>query len=233
MSITLYTSRLCPWCHRAHIALTELGLEYKEVAIDLAKPREPWYLEINPRGLVPTLKYNDEIILESGIVSTFLTDLKDNHLVPLPGTPDAALKRARINFFVDTYFSKAQPLVHSAITATDAATKTKHADDLVDVIEKQLAPLLSDAKPFFGGSSRLTLAEVLTASFVIRLYAYSKPGADLFPLEAVEKVKKIPNWQKWADALLVHDSVMGTFQEEDVIRGVKRKLAMRAAEAKK
>lgn len=46
--IILYTNHQCPWAHRAHIALKELGLPYKEVIIDLDKPREPWYLEINP-----------------------------------------------------------------------------------------------------------------------------------------------------------------------------------------
>ena len=70
--LTLYTSRYCPWAHRAQFALHELGLEYEEIIIDLTKPREPWYLEINPRGLVPTLKYGDEIIIESGIITQFL-----------------------------------------------------------------------------------------------------------------------------------------------------------------
>lgn len=46
--IILYTNHGCPWAHRAHIALKELGLSYKEVIIDLDRPREPWYLEINP-----------------------------------------------------------------------------------------------------------------------------------------------------------------------------------------
>jgi glutaredoxin len=46
--IILYTNRLCPWAHRAHIALKELGLDFEEVTIDLNTPREPWYLEINP-----------------------------------------------------------------------------------------------------------------------------------------------------------------------------------------
>jgi glutaredoxin-related protein len=46
--IILYTNRLCPWAHRAHIALKEIGLDYEEVTIDLSTPREPWYLEINP-----------------------------------------------------------------------------------------------------------------------------------------------------------------------------------------
>lgn len=46
--ITLYTNHRCPWAHRAHIAIKELGLQYEEVIIDLDTPREPWYLEINP-----------------------------------------------------------------------------------------------------------------------------------------------------------------------------------------
>lgn len=68
-----YTNHRCPWAHRAHIALAEIGLEFEEVIIDLNKPREPWYLkEVNPRGLVPALKYGDEVIIESGVVTQFL-----------------------------------------------------------------------------------------------------------------------------------------------------------------
>lgn len=48
MSIILYANHACPWCHRVYIALVELGLEFEEVLIDLDKPRELWYLEINP-----------------------------------------------------------------------------------------------------------------------------------------------------------------------------------------
>jgi len=36
------------------------------------------------------MKYNDQIITESSIVATFLTDLKENHLVPFPGTPEGS-----------------------------------------------------------------------------------------------------------------------------------------------
>ena len=96
-----------------------------------------------------------------------------------------------------------------------------------------MAPLLADAKPFFGGSSKLTLAEVLTASFVIRLYSYAKPGVELFPQEAIERIKNIGNWQKWADAVMAHESVVGIYDEEKVIRSLKEKLASLAAAEKK
>jgi glutaredoxin len=52
--IILYTNHACPWAHRAHIVLKELGLQYEEVIIDLSKPREPWYLEVNPASENPT-----------------------------------------------------------------------------------------------------------------------------------------------------------------------------------
>jgi len=46
--ITLYTNHRCPYAQRAHITLAELGLPYEEVIIDLERPRDPWYLEVNP-----------------------------------------------------------------------------------------------------------------------------------------------------------------------------------------
>jgi glutathione S-transferase len=46
--ITLYTNHGCPWAHRVHITLKELGLAHEEVIIDLAVPRPEWYLKINP-----------------------------------------------------------------------------------------------------------------------------------------------------------------------------------------
>ena len=45
--LTLYTNHVCPWAHRAHIMIKELGLQYDEVIIDLETPREEWYLKIN------------------------------------------------------------------------------------------------------------------------------------------------------------------------------------------
>jgi glutathione S-transferase len=48
--------------HRAHIALKELQLPYEEVIIDLDKPREEWYLKVNPvRRLLPDLPIVHEL----------------------------------------------------------------------------------------------------------------------------------------------------------------------------
>lgn len=94
-------------------------------------------------------------------MSQFLVDAHPSHLVKTSSEPGGALQRARINFFVDTYFSKANGLFFGILRtsgqeAEDAATL------FTDAIVKEVEPLLADAAPFFGGSSRLTLAEVDT-----------------------------------------------------------------------
>jgi len=111
--ITLYTNHGCPWAHRAHIALAELGLPFETEIIDLQTPRTAEYLKINPRGLVPTLVYNGEIIPESAIVAQFLADAHPSHLLKTSNEIGGSLQRARINFFVDTYFSKVNGLTRT------------------------------------------------------------------------------------------------------------------------
>ena len=64
--IHLYTNHRCPYAHRGHIVLQELGLEFEETIIDLDTPRPQWYLDINPRGTHPTLIALDSNIADGG-----------------------------------------------------------------------------------------------------------------------------------------------------------------------
>jgi glutathione S-transferase len=157
--IILYTSHLCPWAHRAQIALRELGLEFETVLIDLSVPRTPEYLAINPRGLVPALSYDGKILYESGLISQFLVDSHPSHLVKTSSEPGGALQRFQIGFFADTYVAKAQPHLQTAVLSF-GEEKQAAAVKYTDAIIKEIEPLLSDAAPFLGGSSSLTLAEV-------------------------------------------------------------------------
>ena len=43
-----YTYSGSPWTHRVHIVLDYLDVPYEAVEIDLKRPREEWYLELNP-----------------------------------------------------------------------------------------------------------------------------------------------------------------------------------------
>ncbi|CEJ82380.1 Putative Glutathione S-transferase domain-containing protein [[Torrubiella] hemipterigena] len=229
-TIKLYTNHACPWAHRAHIALAELGLPFEEEIIDLSVPRTAEYLAINPRGLVPSLSYNGEIITESAVVSQFLIDAYPSHLVPTAGSPDAALQRARINFFVDTYFTKVNSLSTKFVLAKTDAEAEEVAAEFVKQLTKEVEPLLADAAPYFGGSKTLTLAEVLTGSFLLRLFSLPKHG--VVPESLVKDLPtKAPNFYKWASKVIVHPSVTGIWNEEKVVAATKARLEKLKAQA--
>jgi len=205
--ITLYTSYACPWAHRSQIALRELNLPFETVIVDLSVPRTPEYLKINPRGLVPALDYNGIILTESAIVSQFLVDAHSSHLEKASTDEGGPLQRAKINFFVDTFISKLLSLYLAALRAQVGEGKEDAVGKIVDAVVKELEPLLGDAGPFFGGSDRLTLAEVQTASFVIRLVTFAEYEA-LLPKSLLTSLEaKAPSFWKWASAVVKEDSV--------------------------
>lgn len=118
------------------------------------------------RGLVPAIAFSNgiienEIITESGVVTQFLVDVRPSHLLPASQhDPLAPLKRARIAYFVDTWSSKVMPFMYATMKIQDVSEKEAKGTEWSETIGKEIEPLLEGASPFFGGSDKLTLAEV-------------------------------------------------------------------------
>lgn len=230
--LVLYTNHRCPWAHRAHIALEELGVPFEEVIIDLDTPRTPEYLAINPRGLVPSLSFNGEIIIESAIVSDFLASQYPSNLLPSRSDPEYALKRARIDLFVDAFITKFQQPLFKLFTAKTAEEQAPVIEAVLANLVKEVEPRLADANPFFGGSDKLTQAEVLTGSFALRLVSLSKADLPIYPSQLWESVKKeAPNFAKWAEAVAAHPSVRSIYNEQAIIDGTRARIAKLRAQS--
>ncbi|KIW96625.1 uncharacterized protein Z519_02016 [Cladophialophora bantiana CBS 173.52] len=234
--IILYTNHGCPWAHRAHIALKELGLSYKEEIIDLDRPRAPWYLKVNPRGLVPSINYNGNIITESAVVTQFLADAHPSHLLPPTSSVSDALYRARVAFFVDTFITKALPQVFAGMRAQSEADKDAAAQELIAAVVKELEPLFNWGEgkgPFFGGSERLTLAEVQTGPFLLRLLGFIKPEYGILsPKLGALLDEKAPKFKAWASKVVQEPSVTFIWNEKAVADRTKARFARLAAEKK-
>ncbi|KAK0327914.1 hypothetical protein LTR82_001432 [Friedmanniomyces endolithicus] len=234
--IILYTNHRCPYAQRAHITLDTLNLKYEEILIDLDTPRPQWYLDINPRGLVPSIKYSlpgifdePETLTESAIVAQFLCDTFPSPLLPASKEdPFSALKRARIAFFVDTWSSKIAPFQFQILKAAAGAEKEAKAEECVKVMEREIEPLLVGAGPFFGGSAELTLAEVMTAPFVLRMLSFARDG-ELMPKSFGEKLEALPNFGKWSKAVLGDGVVRKVYDEKGVVEGTKKRVKQMAA----
>ncbi|OJJ81717.1 glutathione S-transferase family protein [Aspergillus glaucus CBS 516.65] len=226
--IILYTYHGCPFAHRAHIALKETGVDYEEVIIDIKKPREPWYLEINPRGLVPAISYNGEILIESAIVAQFIADAHPSHLLPPSGPAENALYRARVSLFADAFSSKVMPNVMAGVRAASQEERETAGDALVEAVAKEIEPLLNNEGkgPFFGGSEKLTFAEVLTGSFLLRILAFTKPEHNLNSTRVPALLKEnAPKFLRWAEATVAQESVNYIWNEQAVVEHTRAKFA--------
>jgi RNA polymerase-associated protein len=71
--MTLFSNKLCPWCHRVRIVLAEKGITPEIVEVDLENLPEE-LLELNPYSTVPTLVDRDLVLYEPNIILEYLEE---------------------------------------------------------------------------------------------------------------------------------------------------------------
>ena len=79
--LMLVSHRLCPYVQRAVIALTEKGVPYERIDIDLAN-KPDWFLKISPLGKTPVLLVGDTAIFESAVILEYLEETQATPLHP-------------------------------------------------------------------------------------------------------------------------------------------------------
>jgi glutathione S-transferase len=74
--LELYTHPMSPCAQKVRIVLAEKGLDWTAHQIDLQNKENlaPWYLALNPLGVVPTLVHGGRPIIESSIICEYLED---------------------------------------------------------------------------------------------------------------------------------------------------------------
>jgi glutathione S-transferase len=110
----------------------------------------------------------------------------------------------------------------------DAEEQEKLAKEFVETVGKEIEPLLKDASPFFNGSSKVTLAEALTAPFILRIYSLTRNKA--MPQSILDGLDALPNFSKWAAEVTKQESVLYIWDEEKTTSAMKKKIeSMKAA----
>ena len=77
---------------KARMALFEKGVEFRPHVLDRYELSSPAYLAINPKGVVPTLVHNHNIIVESSVICLYVDDAFDGP----PLKPAKAIDRAQM-----------------------------------------------------------------------------------------------------------------------------------------
>ena len=141
-ALRLISHKLCPYVQRAVIALTEKGVEFERIDIDLAN-KPDWFLKISPLGKTPVLQVGDIAIFESAVILEYLEETQ-----PRPLHPGNALTRAEHRGWIE-FGSAVLGDIAGFYAATDEATfKDKTAQ-----LERKFARLEAriSALPWFDG----------------------------------------------------------------------------------
>jgi glutathione S-transferase len=141
--LKLISHKLCPYVQRAVIALTEKGVPFERIDIDLAN-KPDWFLAISPLGKTPVLQVGDKAIFESAVILEYLEETQ-----PKPLHPTDPLTRAEHRGWIEfgsTILSDIAGLYAAPDEATFAA-KTAQLEQRFARLEGRAA-----ASPWFDGA---------------------------------------------------------------------------------
>ena len=79
--LTLVSHHLCPYVQRAVISLTEKGIEFERIDIDLSH-KPDWFLALSPLGKTPVLQVGGAAVFESAAILEYLEETQCNPLHP-------------------------------------------------------------------------------------------------------------------------------------------------------
>lgn len=189
-TLKLISHALCPYVQRAAIALTEKGVSFERIDIDLSN-KPAWFLDISPLGKTPVLLVDGVPVFESSVILEFLEDTQPNPLHP--GDP---LERARHRSWIEFGSSVLNDIaaLYNAADATGFATKVQVLQGRFERVEADLSQ-----GPYFAGS---------TFSLVDAAYGPIFRYFDVFEQIAdTVNVENLPKIGAWRAALASRPSV--------------------------
>jgi glutathione S-transferase len=154
--LKLISHKLCPYVQRAVIALTEKGVGFDRIDIDLAN-KPDWFLAISPLGKTPVLQVGDRAIFESAVILEYLEETE-----PKPLHPADPLTRAEHRAWIE-FGSTVLNDIAGFYAAQDEATfkaKTIQLEARFARLETRVA-----ASPWFDGEKFSLVDAVFAPAF--------------------------------------------------------------------
>jgi glutathione S-transferase len=206
--LKLISHKLCPYVQRAVIALTEKGVPFERIDIDLAN-KPDWFLKISPLGKVPVLvveRNGREVALfESNVICEYIEDtISETRL-----HPQDALARAEHRAWME--FGSA---ILGELWGLETTTDPKIFESKRQAISAKFARVEAalGSGPFFAGE-RFCLVDAVFAP-IFRYFDVFDEVADLAIFAETPKVRA------WRDSLAKRASVRGAVSPDypDLLR---------------
>jgi len=189
--LKLISHKLCPYVQRAVIALTEKGVSFERIDIDLAS-KPDWFLGISPLGKTPVLLVGDVPIFESAVILEYLEETE-----PKPLHPADPLRRAEHRGWIEFGSAVLNDIAgfYSAPDETAFKVRTSQLEQKFARLEARLA-----AAPWFDGE-RFSLVDAVFGP-VFRYFDVFDTIGDFGILADKPKLKR------WRECLAARASVL-------------------------
>jgi glutathione S-transferase len=182
--LKLISHKLCPYVQRAVIALTEKGVPFERIDIDLANKPE-WFLKISPLGKVPVLvvatERGDVALFESNVICEYIEETQAGPSLH----PRDPLVRAEHRAWME-FGSAVLSDLWGLETTTDPAIFESKREAVTAKFARVEAAL--GEGPFFAGE-QFSLVDAVFAP-VFRYFDVFDEFADLGIFKSTPKVRK-------------------------------------------
>jgi len=193
MKPTLYCAWFCPFAQRSWIALLEKGVDFEYKEQD-PYDKTPEFLAINPRGLVPALVHDNQVVIESGIINEYIDEAWPDKNPLYPPMSESML-RAQTRISLDFMGKKIVPPFITLHRSKDPGEKEAAVESLSAAIEEFFKSASSDG-PFYSGG-KFGIIDIALAPFIARMEILGE-FVDLKFLQDGETFVRFNTW--WAAA---------------------------------
>jgi glutathione S-transferase len=212
--LKLYSGWFCPFVQRVWAVLEEKNIPYQYIEVNpYSKPKS--LLDLNPRGLVPTLQYDNKPLYESVVICEFLEEAYPDHKPHL--LPKDPYDRARTRIWTDFMTSRIIPAFHRFLQSQDDEKGLQEVQqEFLDKL-KEFANEMDPGGPFFLGKEP-SLVDFVVAPWAVRLWVFDhfKGGLGI-PAEGKggDDEKVWARWRRWVEAVESRPSIRDTLSEKE------------------
>ncbi|KAK4039349.1 glutathione S-transferase [Parachaetomium inaequale] len=234
--LQLYGGWFCPFVQRAWIVLAEKRVPHQYVEINPYK-KEPHFLALNPRGLVPTLavevgggEKKRRALYESTVICEYLDESYSDEgqygarLLPAGSGEGEVYERARCRLWINHVVTRVVPGFYRLLQHTPEKgypieeARTEFLKGVREFAREMVDSGSGKSGPWFLGE-RFSLVDVMLAPWAKRLFLidHYKPGGVGIPKkgERGEDEEVWARWDEWFGAIVERESVKATWSEEE------------------